>query len=125
MKHLSRPTLAAAILLASMTAFLAFPASRLTAQGARPPQASPEMQRVSKLYVGSWTYTETYPKSAAAPNGAVNTGTYTSEPGPGGNSIVNRFHSTGPAGDVDGMLIMVWDPKAKAYTEYVFAPTSP
>ena len=125
MKRTSRPTAAAAILLASVAAFVA-PASALhAAQGSRAPAPAPEMQRLSNLYVGTWTYTETYPKSVSAPNGAVNTGVYTSEPGPGGNSLVNRFQSRGPAGDADGMLIIVWDPKTKAYTEYVFAPTSP
>jgi hypothetical protein len=79
----------------------------------RPPLPLPEMERLSKLYVGTWTYTETYPK------GAVNTGVYTSELGPGGNSIINRFHSKGPAGESEGVIIMTWDPREKAYKEYV------
>jgi hypothetical protein len=85
----------------------------------------PEMQRLAKSYVGTWNYTETYPKSKAFPDGAVNTGVYTSELGPGGNSIVNRFHSKGPAGEFEGMLVMTWDPKENAYKEYVFTDSSP
>ena len=90
----------------------------LTLMSAASPQApaslpTPEMQRLSKMYVGSWTYTETYP------NGAKNTGTYTSELGPGGNSIINRFHSKGPAGESEGVLVMTWDPAVKAYKCYV------
>jgi hypothetical protein len=80
----------------------------------RPSLPTPEMQRLARLYVGTWTYTERYP------NGSVNTGTYTSEPGPGGNSIFNRFRSRGPAGDFDGAIIMTWDAREKAYKEYVF-----
>lgn len=85
----------------------------------------PEMQRLSKLYVGTWTYTETYPKSAPYPNGGVNTGVYTSELGPGGNSIINHFHSKGPVGEFEGVMVMTWDPKEKAYKAYVFGDSFP
>jgi hypothetical protein len=74
----------------------------------------PEMQKLAKLYVGTWTYTETYGK------GTSQTGVYTSELGPGGNSIVNRFHSKGPVGDFDGLLIMTWEPAEKAYKAWAF-----
>jgi Protein of unknown function (DUF1579) len=87
---------------------------------APPPLPTPEMQRLAKLYVGTWDYTETYPKSSFTPDGGQNTGVYTSELGPGGNSLVNRFHSRGPVGDFEGMLVMTWDPKEKEYKEYVF-----
>jgi len=90
-----------------------------------PASPLPEMQRLSKLYVGIWTYTETYPKSASSPNGAVNTGIYTSELGPGGNSIINRFHSKGPVGEFEGVIVMTWDPKEKAYKAYVFGDSFP
>jgi hypothetical protein len=85
----------------------------------------PEMQRLAKFYVGTWTYTETYPKSRSLPNGAVNTGIYTSELGPGGNSIFNRFHSKGPAGESEGVLVMTWDPKEKAYKAFVLGDSFP
>jgi hypothetical protein len=54
------------------------------------PGVSPEMERLQEFYVGTWEYTERYAK------GAVNSGIYKSELGPGGNSLVNRFHSQGP-----------------------------
>ncbi len=57
------------------------------------PGPAPEMQRLQKFYLGTWQYTETYLKGPFAPNGGQNTGTYTSELGPGGNSLINRFHS--------------------------------
>src|SRR5271157_2675670 len=63
------------------------------------PSVSSEMERLAKFYSGTWEYTETYGKSPAAPDARKNAGVYTSEPGPGGNSIVNRFHSRGPVGD--------------------------
>src|SRR5271169_6728943 len=84
------------------------------------PQPGPEMVRLQKFYLGTWDYTETYPKGPFAPEGGVNTGVYKSELGPGGFSLINHFHSQGPVGDFEGMLIMTWDPKEKAYKSYIF-----
>jgi hypothetical protein len=78
-----------------------------------------EMERL-KFYLGEWDYTETYPKSPFCPNGGKNTGVYTSKLGPGGNSLINTFHSQGPVGDFEGLLVMTWDAREKAYKEYVF-----
>jgi len=55
-----------------------------------------EMERL-KFYLGEWDYTETYPKSPFSPNGGKNTGVYSSKLGPGGNSLINTFHSQGPS----------------------------
>ena len=83
-----------------------------------------EMERL-KFYLGEWDYTETYPKSPAYPNGGKNTGVYTSKLGPGGNSLINTFHSQGPVGDSEGLLVMTWDAKEKAYKAYVFGSDFP
>ena len=64
--------------------------------------------------MGEWDYTETYPK------GGKNTGVYTSKLGPGGNSLINTFHSQGPVGDFEGLLVMTWEPKEKAYKMFLF-----
>lgn len=96
------------------------PARVVEAQG-----AGPEMLRLQKFYLGKWDYTETYPKSDYVPNGGQNTGVYTSELGPGGNSLINRFHSQGPVGDFEGLLIMTWDPQEKAYKSYIFGNDFP
>jgi hypothetical protein len=88
------------------------------------PKSTPEMDRL-KFYLGEWDYTETYPKSATYPNGAKNTGLYTSKLGPGGNSLINSFHSKGPVGDFEGLLVMTWDLKENAYKTYVFGDSFP
>ena len=107
-------------------ALAAFISIHLSAQEKRPaPLPLPEMQRLAKLYVGRWEYTETYPKSAFYPNGGINTGVYLSEHGPGGNSIFNHFHSKGPVGEFDGVLVMTWDPKENAYKAYAFGDSFP
>jgi hypothetical protein len=88
-------------------------------------KTSPEMDRLRKLYLGSWDFTETYAKTPFYPQGGSDTGVYTSEPGPGGNSVVNRFHSHGAVGDFEGLLVITWDPKEKAYKSYVFGNEFP
>lgn len=93
-----------------------------TEKSAVAPAAKPgaaEMERL-KFYLGEWDYTETYPKSAAYPDGGKNTGVYTSKLGPGGNSLINTFHSQGPVGDFEGLIVMTWDAREKAYKAYVF-----
>jgi hypothetical protein len=77
-----------------------------------------EMKRLG-FYPGEWTYTETYP------NGAVNHGTYTSKLGPGGNSLLNTFHSQGPVGDFEGLLVYTWDLTEGKYKAYVFGNDVP
>lgn len=63
------------------------------------PKSAPEMEKL-KFYLGEWNYTGTYP------NGKQNTGVYTSKLGPGGNSLINTFHSQGPVGDFEGLLVI-------------------
>jgi len=91
-----------------------------SAQQAKPKPA-PEMEKLS-FYLGEWDYTETYGKS---PNAPKNTGVYTSKLGPGGNSLINTFHSQGPVGDFEGLQIFTWDPREKVYKVYVFGNDSP
>ncbi|HXY00617.1 MAG TPA: hypothetical protein VEI54_06825 [Candidatus Limnocylindrales bacterium] len=123
-RSLRLPSVTATLLIAGAIAF-SLTRNSIAQEQKRPPLPLPEMQRLSKLYVGTWTYTETYPKSASSPNAAVNTGIYTSELGPGGNSIINRFHSKGPVGEFEGLLVMTWDPREKAYKAYVLADSFP
>jgi hypothetical protein len=115
-----------AVLLFVVAAFTLMVFRDAAAQEGKPPALPlPEMQKLSKLYVGAWTYTETYPKSPMAPNGGENTGFYTSELGPGGNSIFNHFHSKGPVGEFDGTIVMTWEPKEKCFKAYVFGDSFP
>jgi len=125
MSNCYKSILIAVLLLVIAVLTLMFFHSAAAAQEARPQLPLPEMQKLSKLYVGRWEYTETYPKSPMAPNGGTNTGVYTSELGPGGNSIFNHFHSKGPVGEFDGTIVMVWDPKEKSYKAYVFGDSFP
>jgi len=111
--------LACALLVLASGLTFAAPQSGDAAKSAPPKPGAAEMERL-KFYLGEWDYTETYPRSAS-PNGAKNTGVYTSKLGPGGNSLINTFHSQGPAGESEGLLVMTWDTKEKAYKAYVLA----
>ena len=98
------------------------PAAASVAPAVKP--GAEEMDRL-KFYLGEWEYTETYPKSGFSPNGGKNTGVYTSKLGPGGNSLINTFHSQGPVGDFEGLLVMTWDAREKAYKAYAFGNDFP
>src|SRR5438270_13734782 len=95
-------------------------ASPASTPAARAKPGAEEMKRISSLYVGNWIYKEIYPKS-----GVRNTGVYTSKPGPGGNSLVNSYHSKGPAGEFEGILIFTWDLEENKYKGYVFFEAFP
>jgi len=93
-------------------------AKQAQAPEAKATPGAAEMKRL-RFYIGQWTYTETYP------NGAVNHGVYTSKLGPGGNSLLNTFHSQGPVGDFEGMLVYTWDLADGKYKAYVFGGDFP
>lgn len=98
-----------------------------TPQDAKSAPAVPGSQEMAKLkfYIGEWNYTESYEKTPLYPAGGKNTGLYTSTPGPGGNSLVQHFHSQGPMGDFEGLMIITWDTKENAYKEYIFGNDFP
>ena len=98
------------------------PAAASVAPAVKPGAA--EMDRL-KFYLGEWEYTETYPKSGFSPNGGKNADVYTSKLGPGGNSLINTFPSQGSVGDFEGLLVMTWDAREKAYKAYAFGNDFP
>ena len=86
--------------------------------------AGPEMDRL-KFYIGDWAYTEEYPKSELFPNGGHNTGRWSAQRGPDGLSAINTFASHGGGDNYQGMEVMMWDPKAKAYRDNALWYDSP
>ena len=98
------------------------PAAASVAPAVKPGAA--EMDRL-KFYLGEWEYTETYPKSGFSPNGGKKADVYTSKLGPGGNSLINTFPSQGSVGDFEGLLVMTWDAREKAYKAYAFGNDFP
>jgi len=70
-----------------------------------------EMERL-KFYLGEWDYTETYPKSAFSPNGG-RTPVCTPASWAGRKFADHSFHSQGPVGDFEGLIVMTWDARKK------------
>jgi Protein of unknown function (DUF1579) len=76
---------------------------------------SPEMQKLSKMVVGTWNTTEKQEPSPWAPKGATGKGTAVFKNGPGGLSVVQDYKSSGGMGSFAGHGVMWWDAKAGGY----------
>jgi len=76
---------------------------------------SPEMQKLSKMVVGTWNTTEKHEPSPWAPKGATGKGTVVFKNGPGGLSLVQDYKSSGAMGSFAGHGVMWWDAKAGGY----------
>jgi hypothetical protein len=82
------------------------------------PMAKPsaEMEKLSKMLVGTWSTTEKHEPSPWAPKGATGKGTAVFKSGPGGLSLVQDYKSSGTMmGSFSGHGVMWWDAKAGGY----------
>ena len=80
------------------------------------PKPAPEMTKMIKMMAGSWTVSEKHDPSPMMPNGGTGKGTATMTPGPGGLSLMERYHSSGSmGGNFNGFGTFWWDPKAQLY----------
>ena len=78
---------------------------------------SPDMEKMSKMLVGTWTTTETFEVSDMMPNGGKGTGTAVIKPGPGGLSLVEDYHGHSNMGAFVGHGVFWWDEKAQAFKD--------
>lgn len=78
---------------------------------------SPEMQRLSKAIVGTFTVVETH---HARPGGSEWTarGTATYAEGPDRMSVVEDYRSTGPRGPFSAVAVVWWDAEAGAFRHF-------
>lgn len=85
--------------------------------GAMPmPKPDPEMTKMIKMMAGNWTVTEKSDPSPMFPKGGTGKGTATMTAGPGGMSLMEKYHSTGMmGGNFNGFGTFWWDAKANAY----------
>ena len=80
------------------------------------PKPAPEMTKMIKMMAGNWTVTEKSDPNPMFPNGGAGKGTAVLTPGPGGLSLVEKYHSSGLMGsNFNGMGTFWWDPKANLY----------
>jgi hypothetical protein len=80
------------------------------------PKADPQMTKMIKMMGGNWSVTEKSEPSPMFPKGGAGKGTATLTPGPGGMSLIEKYHSTGMmGGNFNGFGTFWWDSKANAY----------
>jgi hypothetical protein len=102
-------------LLAQQDAGAAKPAEKGKAAPAMPAmKPSPEMTKMIKAMAGNWTTSETMQPSPMGPGGSGH-GTARMWAGPGGMSLLQSYHSSGPMGSFSGAGTNWWDPTANAY----------
>ena len=99
-------------------------AEKTAGRARQKPEGLVQMERL-QLLVGTWSYTETWEKSEYMPNGSSGPGTYEARLGPGGYSLILDFTTHASFGDEIGHAILTWDPKEKAYKEYVVGNAFP
>jgi Protein of unknown function (DUF1579) len=84
------------------------------------PKPSAEMQKLSKLLVGTWRTSEKMEPMPefGMPNGGTGTGSEVVKAGPGGFSVVVDYKSRGPMGAFAGHGVTFWDDKEQAYKSF-------
>ncbi len=86
-------------------------------QGGMPPapKPSPEMQKLSKMLMGTWTTEEKFEPMMGMP-ATEGKGKAVFTRGPGGLSIIENYNSQNAMGKFAGHGVIYWDDKAKAYS---------
>ena len=80
------------------------------------PKPDPQMTKMIKIMAGTWTVAEKSEPNPMMPKGGTGKGTATMTPGPGGMSLMEKYHSTGMMGSsFNGFGTFWWDSKANAY----------
>lgn len=81
-----------------------------------PPQPAPEMTKLIKMMAGDWNVAEKSEPSPMFPDGGTGKGTARLWAGPGGMSLMEKYHSSGVMGtNFQGFGTFWWDPKIQAY----------
>jgi hypothetical protein len=81
----------------------------------QPTPATPEFEKLSKMFLGRWRTMEKHEPSPWLANGGQGSGMETVTYGPGRLSLLIDYRSSGAMGPFQGHGIMLWDPAAKEY----------
>jgi hypothetical protein len=81
--------------------------------------ASPEMERLAKLFVGDWDTAEAMERSEFFPSGGGRKGISHWRLGVGGTTLIGDGFSDGSVGPLDHLILIWWDKKAKVYGYFV------
>jgi len=74
---------------------------------------APEMQRLAKMLVGTWTVDEDFAPGGSMPNGHRGSGRSVIEPGPGEASLIDDFISSSPAAHWHSLIW--WEKAGKVF----------
>jgi hypothetical protein len=77
--------------------------------------ASPEMERLAKVFVGDWNTTESMERSQFFPNGGGRHGTSHWRLGVGGTALIGEGHSDGSVGPLSYLITIWWDRNSNLY----------
>src|SRR5690349_8708281 len=80
-----------------------------------------EVQKLLRLFEGTWDVFENFPKSEFFPKGGARIGTAKVTAGPGRLSLVEDYHSSGSAGKLDLLAVIWWDSGAQIYRPLICA----
>jgi hypothetical protein len=69
-------------------------------------QVQPELARLIRAFSGIWAL------QLSTPKGPAGSGTEVWRVGPGGNSLIEEYHSTGGEGEINGLGVAWWDKSA-------------
>jgi hypothetical protein len=75
--------------------------------------AAPEMRRLAKMFVGTWTVDEDFAPGGSLPNGHRGSGRSVIEPGPGEASLIEDFISNSPAAHWHSLIC--WEKTTKSF----------
>lgn len=89
----------------------AAPAAAAAPQGM--PAPAPEMQKLTKMFVGRWKTEEDHKPSEWMPKGGKGKGSENVKAGPGGMSLITEYNSKGDVGEFVGYGIWAWSPEKK------------
>ena len=76
---------------------------------------APEMEKLIKMWAGSWSTVEIFEPSDAMPRGKQDKGAETMYPGPGSLSLIGDYESHGAS---FGHLVVTWIPDEQVYKSY-------
>ena len=80
------------------------------------PKPDPEMTKLIKMMAGTWTVAEKSDPNPMMPKGGTGKGMATMTAGPGGLSLMEKYHSSGLMGsNFTGFGTFWWDAKAQVY----------
>jgi len=80
-----------------------------------------EVYKLLRFFEGTWSVFENFQKGDFFPKGGTRKGTSKITPGPGGLSLIEDYHSSGSAGQLDLLAIIWWDSTAQIYRPLICA----